>query len=130
MTIKQSRPPAAKADKYGKRVCRVTTDVSDRTANALADLVISNQSPRADVVREALEDFLFGTISRLPVKIGTIDLQAAVGAMATINGLTVEEYTAQVLAEHIFGHLQAEFILNQWRKANNPKNGADLRSVA
>lgn len=99
---------------WGKNDQEARTTVSDAVASALAEHAQLTGRPKAEAHRQLLEEALMGRLAGLPRRFARsqqMDLDEAVAALATVNGLTREEFIEAVLVEYVFGRLHIERLL-------------------
>ena len=98
---------------WGKNDQEARTTVSDAVASALAEHAQLTGRPKAEAHRQLLEEALMGRLAGLPRRFARsqLDLDEAVAALATVNGLTREEFIEAVLVEYVFGRLHIERLL-------------------
>ena len=99
---------------WGKNDQEARTTVSDAVASALAEHAQLTGRPKAEAHRQLLEEALMGRLAGLPRRFARsqqMALDEAVAALATVNGLTREEFIEAVLVEYVFGRLHIERLL-------------------
>lgn len=99
---------------WGKNDQEARTTVSDTVASALAEHAQLTGRPKAEAHRQLLEEALMGRLAGLPRRFARsqqMALDEAVAALATVNGLTREEFIEAVLVEYVFGRLHIERLL-------------------
>ena len=126
----------ARAGVHGKNDHRLSADVPKQLMADISEALEAYRehvptATRSEIVREILDHDLNGRIAALTRAFPgarTMGTDAAVTALAALEGKTVEEYRRWVLDMHIFGrlHVAHDPIVGDEAAGGNVLNGASL----
>jgi hypothetical protein len=110
---KYARPMAARTGRthhFGISTEDIKTKVPEELKDYLRRFVRLRKSTESETIRDVLTDYMLGTLHHVPGPRhhGAVTLDSAISALATLNGMTRDEYIAWVLELHVFGALHVE----------------------
>lgn len=123
-------------DPGGKMTSRLDVPCSDELNDAFITISTLRSRPKAECIRESLEQDAWGALAIAQRRMGNhvatghsdchIGMEEALMALATLHGISVQEYKDAVLERHAFGRLVMAVRMTRSVAKSHPTNSRGI----
>lgn len=127
---------SGRTDPDGKMNSRLDVPCPDELREAFVAISTLKGCPRAESIRDSLELDVWGALAIAQRRMGNhaatadresrIDLEDALTALATLHGVSVQEYKDAVLERHAFGRLVMVLRMARSAEQDHPTNSRGI----